>query len=392
MSNKLGLSIVATVTLLLTGCGGGGGSNTPASNEEESPVQQEPTQTLCQVEGSNVIIGDDDSCEYNNQMLSCSNGRVTMGGMNAETINLNGTQYICESKYNSMVDEERSVEEQKPSDTDTKVGTAESLLNGKVLYAMNEEKLKNREYIGTFFRDNEASIETFNLDSNSFKSRTLYDIVYDGDTITYTSQETGAKKECIVSYDESYTHQYFFNCINDQGESFYEYMAQNVESTKQNPLISDTDRTLYSKDIINGLYAPKINSFSIISNRYIANNRAELDNYYREGEAQINMEFDRNVYGKTMYLFFHQEKAQDIQSTGNHLEITGGYTQTLSLDLIVKDSGLFEYTYNGTSVTISDEEKFSSFPTQGYLDLFICLDKTLSLDTCNYASIPVKLY
>ncbi|MEA2029952.1 MAG: hypothetical protein U9N49_13410 [Campylobacterota bacterium] len=260
MSNKLGLSIVASITLLLTGCGGGGGA--PTINEEATNAQEQTAQTLCQVEGSNVIIGDEESCEYNNQMLSCSNGRVTLGGMNAETINLNGTQYICASTYNSALGDDTNSEEQKASESNI----AENLLNGKTLYETYENQAKNREYFSTRFESDLAYVELFAVDGNVLKSSTIYDLVYSGDTITYIAQDgSGSEKECTVEYDSEYIQSYQFTCTNEQGETRYEYMSNTSEDAIQYPVISTSDRTFEATDIVNGdfILSNEILNFSI---------------------------------------------------------------------------------------------------------------------------------
>ncbi|MEA2029078.1 MAG: hypothetical protein U9N49_08895 [Campylobacterota bacterium] len=93
-----------------------------------------------------------------------------------------------------------------------------------------------------------------------------------------------------------------------------------------------------------------------------------------------------------VYLFFHQASIQNLQNTGNYIELFDIYSDTIALDMQVQNSGEYEFTYNKTSVSITDVDKFSSFPVDAYLYLFVCKDATFSLDTCNYASIPVKLY
>jgi len=408
-----------TLTLLLASCGGGGGSATISGNEDNtSNISQDTTDKseettysgTCKVDNGVIVVDEGDTCETNGYTLTCNNDRVTInGGLNitAKTYNDNGTIYSCSSSDSVSAEEanetmetpttsESSETSEQENKTDVEESSAKNILEGKTLYEAHETDFVNGYYSEYIYGDNTVQINTYIRETGQLFLEDSYPVVYELD-IMKIIRDDNTTVECVVSNESiSYLpHTYALNnCVADGEPIGTILLTESKEDGKKYPVITVERRTLQSDNIVNSSYtAPIIRSFSIEANRYVQDAKAEIDSYFRDGANVIKLEMNRDLVGdQRMYLFFNTQKAQDIQSTGNQLTISN-VNSTLSFNMNVKESGIFEYSLDGgTSAMINDSEKFPSFPAEGYLNVFVCQDASLSLSTCNYASIPVKLY
>ena len=102
--NKSTLITALFGAILIVGCGGGSNTTTETSSTPNNPTAStETTNNTCQASGNTVLVPEGTKCTYSIANLnggavetySCTNNRVSFGGLSASQLNLNGTIITC---------------------------------------------------------------------------------------------------------------------------------------------------------------------------------------------------------------------------------------------------------------------------------------------------------
>jgi len=105
MMNKLTLVTAVFGVILMVGCGGGSNTTTETSSTSDSAVSTDTTtNNTCKSSGNTVLVPEGGECTYSIasvnggaiETYSCTNNRVSFGGISAGQLNFNGTVITCE--------------------------------------------------------------------------------------------------------------------------------------------------------------------------------------------------------------------------------------------------------------------------------------------------------
>lgn len=289
-----------------------------------------------------------------------------------------------------------TVDENTTVDKNTTIDESKILLLGKTLYYMEANEARTDTYKTATFKDETVEIKTFDLKTDDLINENDFDITYSGYQVNSDIfKKDNSYTDCEVTKNDQYGlygEGIAFDCYDK-----YNYVTHMMRYTKDKaiayPTLFSTDVTVSSIDITNqnNINAPKINSFIFKGNYAKEDNITATLSNRANFDFNIKIDLNDTISGnQKVYLFFSENNASNATSTGNHLEITNA-NKSIDINGILINSKLnkFQFTYNSKTVTIDDSDKFSNFPTNGYLDLFVCEDE-LDFNSCNYSSIPVK--
>lgn len=107
--NKLISVLLLGTALSLTACGGdsdsSGSTTSKTTSTDTTPTPTTPTNTQCNVEGANVYVPNEGSCNFSissfndgdSQTYTCNGSSVNVGGITGRTITLGGYTIQCAS-------------------------------------------------------------------------------------------------------------------------------------------------------------------------------------------------------------------------------------------------------------------------------------------------------
>ncbi len=273
------------------------------------------------------------------------------------------------------------------------VSLAKKLI-GKTLYLLEEKTDRYRTF---HFTKDTLQVTTYDMNDTKQLDEEQ-SILYHGEYIDMVID--GRSSECHVYLYPKY-HGYELFCR-------YDAASQKIFSfTDDKILVKKRPETVHATDVNNSITTlPSIDEFNLTTNRYVNDdNQSEIDAFVRDGEGQTSIRLSQKLdENQTAYLFFHKNKAGNIGGTSIHertinlIEING----LEQIDFHFKNvlSGKFDFKLAGASQSIFYNVKssfsdngFGDFPSTGFLNVYVCrAGEDLDSNSCNFASIPVKLY
>jgi len=267
---------------------------------------------------------------------------------------------------------------------------AGTLLRGTTYYWKTAQNIRENTMSHIRFRPYHNQAFITNDESNQ-KNEKLYNISYIDTKAIVMAEDNSTILSCMV--DESDIEPQKLQCQKEiDNKIFTFYMANDPLLAKDIAISPESEYMVSSSTIKKGVnskvteiekFLLRGNQVSIDGKAQLSSERVNYDNFF------ISIDFKEETDAK-VYLYFHTKSIQNSINLGEHIILNMPNKKSIKIEGKILNSGLFLYE---NSIMIDDNSKFEKFPSEAYLNLFVC-DKNLttpSFDTCNMASIPVIL-
>ena len=262
---------------------------------------------------------------------------------------------------------------------------SKDILRGNLFYLVDAKGVLNNGYKVLEFIDRAVVSQEF-IEDNLLKE-SIEEIFYLKDSVIFLNRDE--KRTCSLIDNIKFIS---LSC-KENGEFKEEIIAwRELDNAKHNPSLSNQDRTLESKNIINSLdsSAPTISKFSLMGTTLTNNGRVQLDKSINSGRYNVTIELSEKLKGsEKAYLFFHKASSLNILKSGSRVLMQRLSASTV-LEATMLEDEIHQFSILGQKALLDNSEKFIEDKFHGYLNLFICED-VLSFRSCHYADIPVSV-
>jgi len=262
---------------------------------------------------------------------------------------------------------------------------SKDILRGNLFYLVDAKGVLNNGYKVLEFIDRAVVSQEFIEDN--LLNESIEEIFYLKDSVIFLNRDE--ERTCSLIENIKFIS---LSC-KENGEFTEEIIAwRELDNAKHNPSLSNQERTLESKNIINSLdsSAPTISKFSLMGTTLTNDDRVQLDKSINSGRYNVTIELSEKLKGsEKAYLFFHKASSLNILKSGSRVLMQRLSASTV-LEATMLEDEIHQFSISGKKALLDNSEKFIEHKFHGYLNLFICED-VLSFRSCHYADIPVSV-